>query len=63
MNKEAVFEVARTRVEKGRTFSEDAMTQLGDEMIGFVTATTMARWDQTGEPPTALRVEMKVSVQ
>ena len=59
---EAVFEVRRERIQPGRSFSEDAMEDLIDEVTLFVGARLMARWDRTGEPPTVLRIHVKVDV-
>lgn len=60
---DAVFEVTRKSVQAGRTLSEEALEKLSREMMLFIGTRMMARWDETGEPPTALRVEMTVSVQ
>jgi hypothetical protein len=46
----------------GRTFSAAGMDELMAAMITFVGARLMARWDATNEPPTAVRVVLKVDV-
>lgn len=56
------FVIQRERVEPGKTFSEGAMNDLLDSIRLFVGARVMRRWDDTNEPPTALKVEVKVSV-
>jgi hypothetical protein len=56
------FEYSRGKIETGKTFSEAAMQNLRDQMITYVGTRVMRRWEKTGEPPTALRVEMRVLV-
>lgn len=53
--------VERAREQRGRSFSEDALEKLHDELIVFIGTRIMRRWDTTSEPPTLLRVELKVT--
>lgn len=55
--------IERETVERGASFSAVSMEALYDELICFVGTRIMRRWDQTSEPPTALRVEISVHVQ
>ena len=59
---EVELRVDRERRQPGRSFSEAAMEQLHDEMLVFVGTRVMRRWDSTAEPPTLLRVELRVTV-
>jgi len=52
--------VERVTIQEGRTFSADAMEHLHDQFIVWVGTRLMRRWEQTGEPPTALLVEVRV---
>lgn len=54
--------VEKLEVEFGRSFSADALSGLHDQMIAYVGTRIMRRWNETGEPPTFVRVEMRVTV-
>jgi hypothetical protein len=55
------FEVRRETVQHGRSFSAKAMESLHEEMMTFIGARLVERWESTGEPPTVMTV--KISVQ
>lgn len=55
------LEVQRNRIEHGLTFSADAMEKLYDEIVVWVGTRIARRWDETNEPPTLLRVELRVT--
>lgn len=59
---EAVFEVAREPTADGVSFSAEALDALNDQMMSFAGSRLMRRWNQTNEPPTLFRVEMRVTV-
>lgn len=53
--------VERVEIQLDRTFSKEAMSLLTEQMATFVATRVMRRWDATSEPPSALRVELKVT--
>lgn len=55
--------IERGEVEAGRTFSSDAFKALGDQVMVFIGARVMRRWDDTNEPPTVLRAIVTVEVR
>lgn len=57
---EASFEIKRTRVQEGATFSADAMDELNAQLVAFVGTRLMRRWKATNEPPSVLRVDITV---
>ena len=54
--------VERTRDQHGRSFSVEAMEGLNDQVITWIGTRIMRRWNATNEPPTLLRVELRVTV-
>lgn len=59
---EIILEVGRDTIQEGRSFSEEAMEELNDQILAWIGSRVMRRWDATSEPPSVLRVEMKVTV-
>lgn len=55
------FEVRRTEIDEGRSFSEEAMTALVDDVTRWIGTRLMRRWDQAGEPPTVMSVIVTVN--
>lgn len=55
--------IARGTIQEGRSLSAEAIDTLSDQFLAFVCTRIVRRWDQTGEPPTVLRVEVKVIAQ
>ena len=58
-----VFDVQRERIQKGKTFSREVMNVVESRMMSWVEARVMARWVQTQEPPTVMRISLRVEVQ
>lgn len=56
-----VFEVRRVNIEDGKSFSKDACDGLMDQIFLFVGARILARWKGTKEPPSIVKVEVKVN--
>lgn len=56
------MEVTRATIEEGRSFSEEAMRELTHSMESWVVTRLLRRWDATGEPPTVVKVAMRVDV-
>lgn len=57
------FRIERVRLDPGRSFSEEAMSNLVEDFAAWVGTRVMRRWDATGEPPTTLVVTLGVEVQ
>ena len=55
--------IERVRVMPGRSFSADAMEAAIGELARFIGARILARWDRTGEPPTAALVQIVVEAK
>lgn len=49
-------------IEPGQSFSAEAMDEFGSQIMLFIGGRIMARWKQTGEPPTISKVTVKVDV-
>jgi hypothetical protein len=60
---EFTFKVERQTIQEGKSFSADAMDALLVELGTFIGGRIMARWDNTGEPPSVLRVDVRVEVR
>lgn len=58
---EAAFEIQRTRLDEGASFSVAAMDELNAQVFAFIGTRVMRRWDGTGEPPSVLRVDITVT--
>ena len=58
----AEFKIERVTIEKGKTFSADAMATLLNEVNVFIMEHVAARWDVTGEPPTYLNVKITTDI-
>jgi hypothetical protein len=56
------FEINRTSIQKGTTFSESAMREVLDQVNLFVATQVAKRWEETGEPPSALTVHVSCDV-
>ena len=54
------WEVEREHIQPGRSFSREALDLLRDQLLAFVEARCMVRWEMTGEPPSKLWVELRV---
>lgn len=52
----------RGHLERGRSFSQEALDELNDDMATWVGTRLLDRWDRTQEPPTRLRVVLTVEV-
>lgn len=59
---EFAFEITRTEIQKGRSFSEDALRQLLDQVNLFVGTQIATRWTKSGEPPTAMTVHVRCEI-
>lgn len=59
---EYTFEIERMTLQKGKSFSEDALRELLEHVNLFVATQIATRWDKTGEPPSALRVHVRCDV-
>lgn len=57
------FKVERVSIQPGLTFSEGAMENLMWMLRAFIGGRMMYRWETTGEPPTALSVNITVNPQ
>jgi hypothetical protein len=57
------FTIERVTVQPGKTFSREAMDNLFDTMEAWVEARVITRWEETGEPPTVMRVSVTVNAQ
>lgn len=55
------WKIDKENIQRGRTFSREAMDLIATQMLAFVEGRIMARWDQTGEPPTHLEVEIRAN--
>ena len=60
---ECSFEVIRERIQPGKTFSEEALANMTQAIVLFIGGRIMARWEKTKEPPSILKVDVKVAVQ
>lgn len=58
----AEYTVQRSSIQNARTFSEEAMNQLGQEMMLWTLSRIIRRWNDTDEPPTHVRVRIHVEV-
>jgi hypothetical protein len=54
--------VERETIEPGRSFSREAMEELGVQMSMWVATRVARRWDATDVPPTALKVTLIVEM-
>lgn len=54
--------IDREYITKGATFSHVAMDAIKVQLMSFVEARIMARWDQTGEPPSHMEISLEVTV-
>lgn len=52
----------RGEIQKGRTFSQNAIDELTREVNLFVLQSVAEDWERTNTPPTHLRVALKVDV-
>ena len=59
---ECEWEMERESIVPGVTFSREAMETLSGQIAMFVVTRVGRRWGQTNEPPSALRVTVKVDV-
>lgn len=57
------FDVVRGEIEKGRTFSPEAIAELAENMTAYIMSRVIRRWDATNEPPTALSVNLSVEAR
>lgn len=55
--------ITRETVEEGRSFSPEAMHNAGIEMIQWLGAQILTHWDETGVPPTRVRITAQVEIQ
>ena len=56
------IEVVRETIQEGRSFSSDAMDGAIESASAWIGSRVMRRWNETGEPPTALRITITVDV-
>lgn len=56
------LQVERETIEPGRSFSVEAMEELGVAMKMWVATRIARRWDATDVPPTAVKVTLTVEV-
>jgi hypothetical protein len=57
---EMVFRVERAEPEDGRTFSEEALGGMAENMKAFTMARTFARWAATGRAPTSMTAHLTI---
>lgn len=50
----------RAFIEPGKTFSPGGLHSVLEELTTFVLARIKSRWDRTGEPPTAVSINVQV---
>jgi len=55
--------IERRFIEPGRTISADAMSTLIETASTFIGTRIMRRWDETNEPPSAVRVILRVEAR
>jgi hypothetical protein len=56
------FSMERTHFSTGTSFSPEALNKFHDLITLFIGGRVMARWYRTKEPPTIIRVEIKIAV-
>lgn len=56
------YELHKVSVQPGRSFSEEAIGELMEVVMIFIGTRVMQRWERTNEPPTFMRVSVKVEV-
>jgi hypothetical protein len=56
---ELKFEVERGTIEKGKTFSMEAVENVAEQIGTFILSQIAKRWDATNEPPTQLQVTVR----
>lgn len=54
--------IDRGHIEPGKSFSEEALVALRDQFILFVGARVMRGWRDRNEPPTMVRVSVRVEI-
>lgn len=54
------FTIKRVSVEEGKSFSKEALDELGEQVMLFIGARIMARWKRSKEPPTIAAISVTV---
>ena len=57
-----IFQIERTALAEGTSFSPEALTKFHDLITLYIGGRVMARWTRTKEPPTIIKVEIKIAV-
>lgn len=59
---EFILQRGEKDIQPGQSFSAEEMDEFGSRIMLFIGGRIMARWKQTGEPPTIATVVVKVDV-
>jgi hypothetical protein len=56
------FQIEKDNLEKGRSFSDGGVATITGHIGAYMQAQIYKKWALTGEPPSAMQIEVKVDI-